>query len=149
VPTEASKPANPEARARAYAEGALGVDRAYEAAKAAVVAYTTARDDAGVANANRKKFDSLIADREIELTSDERAANSEMSMAAFEKHIKVVLHTDEALRDLRAQRDEAAGKHEQAERDADVARLTARVEAARLEELGGLLHFYAAVKASK
>jgi hypothetical protein len=148
VPDPTPPPANPEARARAYAEGTLGVDRVYDSANAALEAMGTAKDRALLASTKRRRLDSNIADREADLASDERASNAELSATAFEKHIKAVFHADEELRDLRAQRDSLVAEYERAEADAEIARMTARVEAARLEELGGLLHFYAAVKQS-
>ena len=140
---------SPEARARAHAEGYLGVERVYAAAKEACATMETARHECHVVNIQRKAVDSQIADREMRLVAEERAANAEMSAAAFDRHIKVVLHDDAELRSLRDKKDALTLQYEQADATADIAKIRAKVEASRMEELGGLLRFYAAVKEAR
>lgn len=140
---------NPEARARAHAEGYLGVERVYAAAKEACATMEAARHECHVISIQRKAVDGQITDREMQVIADERAASADMSATAFDRHIKVVLHNDAELRSLRDKRDVLALQYERASADADIAKIRAKVESSRMEELGGLLRFYAAVKEAR
>jgi hypothetical protein len=138
----------PERAAMDYAERQLEVHAAYERAMEAASIF---EDRAGVITETAKKLrdiDSRITDREMDLVDSERAKPeiAEQSQAAFDRHIKVVFRKDPELAELRDARRTIQAEHERAEYDAERAKITARVESARMEELGGLLHFYAAVK---
>lgn len=91
----------------------------------------------------RRALDLEIEDIELRLVSEERALQPELSQAAFERHMKVVLNQDTNLRTLREQRAHVQNEHERAEAVVELARTTIRVQTARLEELGGLFRFYA------
>ena len=140
---------NPESRAMAYAEQRLQVHDVYDETRSAHADLREAhkalidheQQAAGVVES--------MADREHVLVSAERAANADMSATAFKEHMKEVSQIDPDMKRLRG---ELASAHREADRAKQAIReaeLLIRVGTARMEELGGLLQFYAAVKITR
>lgn len=142
---ESPKP-TAQQRAIDFAKNTLAVDAVFDEARAALDELEDRQETLAKTSARRRNIEAEIADREIELIAEHRAANAEMSQAAFDRHMKVVLQQDDQLLDLRTTREAHVSEHERAEYDAERAKLQVRLLSARMEELGGLLHFYAAVK---
>lgn len=135
---------DPASRAVAYAEGDLDVHGVYDRAAEAIA---TLEDNLTVLRttaAKRRTVESEMLDCEIDLTARERAEYPEWSQAQMDRHMKVLLHEHDDMVKLRSTLSAVRAEHERAEHEAELSRIRARVEAARLEELGGLLHFYAA-----
>ena len=131
-------------RAVAYAEETLDVHGAYDRANEAVA---TLEDNLKVVRKTgqrRRSVEEQMLDREMELSAGERALNPDLSQAAFDRHMKTVLHNDARMGDLRTTLAAHRSEHERAEHEAELSRIRARVECSRLEELNGLLQFYAA-----
>lgn len=137
-----------EGRAAAYARDTLGVDKVYDAANAGHNALADALGRLTEAARERRRVDAEILDNEIEIASIERGKHTDLSQAAFERHLKEVLHNAVQLVELRQERAELHAQYEQADADAEIARSRVRIECARMEELGGLLDFYAWTKAA-
>ena len=142
---EAPKP-SAQQRAIDFAKNVLGVDSVFDEARAAMDELEDRQETLHKTSTRRRNIEAEIADREIELIAEERANNLDLSQAAFDRHMKIVLQQDNQLLDLRTTREAHVSEHERAEYDADRAKLQVRLLSARMEELGGLLHFYAAVK---
>jgi hypothetical protein len=140
-PTAApARPKNPVT----YAEGTLGVHSVYDEAKTTLAALETALTDAARHAAERRSLAEQVADREVVLASDERAAQPDMSQTAFDRHIKAVLRRDPTLASLRHDLQGAQAQEDMANAKAKALDATVRALSARMNELGGLLAFYAA-----
>jgi chromosome segregation ATPase len=127
-----------------YAEGVLGVHDVWDAVVQNQNDYEEAMQKHDELVAQVHTAEETIANLEADFTIEERAANPDMSATAFEKHIKSALQLDAEMQEWR--RSLAAKKHERDKALTEVESYKSRVRVgiARLEELGGLLHFYAA-----
>jgi hypothetical protein len=135
-----------EGKAMAFAHDTLGVERVYEAATKAHNDLAAALERVVKTASDRRRIDDEITDHEMTIIAAERGRHADLSQAAFDKHIKQVLWDAPQLAELRSQRAEVQTAHERADADADLARGRIRLESARMEELGGLLTFYASTK---
>lgn len=129
-----------------YAEQELGVHQAYERAQAARQRFAKFAVTLNEANTAIRHIHEMMDDREQELVAEQRAANPEMSATAFKEHMKEVVHADESMKDFRKDLMDKQDSRDAAEISVEAAKYAMRVEAARLNELGGLLNFYAATK---
>lgn len=133
-------------RSITYAEGTLGVHDVYQEAKAALADLRHAQT-ALVEHLNSKRIVAeQLADREYELVSEERAKYHEMSATAFEPHMRKVKHEDPEMKRLRGDLSKIQYEIDTTEAAVREHEFTCKVKQARMEELGGLLNFYAAVK---
>ena len=125
-------------------------DQTYREAQDAVVELEAAQEVVLETARKRRALDLEIDDLEVRLASEERALpqNVDLSQAAFERHMKVVLSQDTNLQNLRSQRVNVVSEHERAEAIVERAKITCRIASSRLEELGGLFRFYAGSGAS-
>ena len=138
-----------EARAVNYAEQILLVHEVYAEAKEALKGLRHAQRAVIDLAAERRHLAETITDVEMVLAGETRGANPDLSQAAFERLMKEVLHKDDAMKRLRMKSLELQSKHEEAEAVVREHEFILRVKAARMEELGGLLAFYGATKASR
>lgn len=135
-----------ETRAARYAEDTLGVHRVYAEADEAITLLGDAQElHVGHAQAKRM-LDELLTDREYALVTDQRGVLPDLSQAAFERHMKQILNVDPEMRAVRAKRETCILNLDETGFLIDRLKMTIRVRSARLEELGGLLHYYGAVK---
>lgn len=87
-----------------------------------------------------------INDREHQIVTGSRPAFIELSETAWNKKAKELFHDDPNLKELRQKiRDEEA-KHDQAQADVKYCTTDCQMFASRMDELSGLLNFYAASK---
>lgn len=136
----------PEARAQAYVRDTLAVDAVNDDAEAALAALSEAHDRIADTAQRKRALVEEMETIELEITLRERAEQAELSQAAFERHIKPVLHRDPDLTALRRRLDEVTGEHERANLDARLLERTILVKSSRMQELAGVLAFYASVK---
>lgn len=88
-----------------------------------------------------------IKDREMEIVSDERGSNPDMSQAQMDRHLKVVMHNDAALIKLRDELENIDSVLDGCELDAKICSKDIDIAVARMNELGGYFSYLAAVKA--
>lgn len=129
-----------------YAEEQLGVNSVFEYAKTQRANLDAKLTDLAAGKDLRREVEHLIADREIELTSDEYAKHSGMSVAAMERHLKLELPKDPLLRELRAKLGVAVSDIEGLEFDIRMLETDIKIAVARMTELGGYLNYLAAIK---
>lgn len=130
-----------------YAEQTLGVHDAYDAAKDGLTALRETQTAATEHAAQKRNLVEALEDQRFALVARERGIHPEMSATAFEQHMKEIVHTDVQAKHIRAEIAACQHQIDLAEAGTREHEFTIKVQAARLEELGGLLHFYAAVKA--
>lgn len=136
----------PEARAQAYVRDTLNADGIYAEAEAALAALAAAHERIASTATRKRGLLDEIETLELEITLRERADQAELSQAAFERYIKPVLGLDPNLVALRREVSVVTSEHEQAELDARLHERTAFVKSSRMQELAGVLAFYASVK---
>lgn len=134
------------AKALAYAEEELGVHKIFQAAKEALVALDDALTALDKAQDRRRLLDEDYADREVELISEMRGLHPNMSDTRFKSEFKNWERTDELLRALRVELNKVRSDIQGLEFEIEVIRARIRISCSRMEELGGYLHYLAAVK---
>lgn len=141
-------PQPPKSKAIAYAEIDLGVHRPLTITDQARATIIALNDQLKLQRSIRRIWEEQIADREMELTADEQGKHHDMSVAAMERHLKPILHTDNFLREARAKLRDALLEIDSIEDAKRVAEMDTKVAAARMQELGGYFQYLAAVKSS-
>lgn len=135
-----------EKKAVQYAEQTLGVHATFEQANELLAELESALHDlVAAAQAIRRLNDSLET-RELELTIEARADNSEASGAAIERIVKETRLTDDDYTSMKADLRSRQQEHDEAEAQVTLLKYRLRVLSGRLNELGGLTTFYAATK---
>ena len=129
-----------------YAEVTLGVHAIYEEGRDTLERLELAINTLDDAQDTRRALDEQIANREMDLLIEERGKHPDHSEAAFTRHLKEVQYKDASLKDLRGKRAVAAGVVSGSELDVDFYRLRLKFTSARMEQLGGYLHYLGAVK---
>lgn len=100
---------------------------------------------------NRDKKRALthrIESREMDLAIAERGKHTDMSQAQMDKHLRMVIHQDEALIEARRELREVEDTLDGAEFDRRLEEKTIEIGCARMNELGGYLNYLAAVKSA-
>jgi hypothetical protein len=139
----------PLRKALNYAENDLGVHAAYEEANKAKATLEADLDLLAQARSGKRELEQKIADREMELVIDETSKHPSMSVAAMERHLKVVVHTDEPMRSLKQGLSNQALALDLAESRVKSSDAAVRIAVARLSELGGYLTYLAAIKSAQ
>lgn len=132
------------AQAVRYAETRLGVQTTYEEALKGVTDLEESNAAVRSLHQTQRSLEQTLADREWEVTSNERAANADMSATAFEKYIKGVLQMDEQCRALRGQIGNVVGKKELQEDVSRQLEFLTKIRVARMNQIGGYLMYLAA-----
>lgn len=133
----------------AYAEDTLGVHEILEGVIAArekldkeiLTKWANARDA-------KRKAESDLEDREMEIVSAERGKHPEMSEAAFSRHLKEVLFKDDVWRRIRDHIRSLADDIDGTEVDRKLCERDIEIGCARMNELGGYFMYLAAAKAA-
>lgn len=133
----------------AYAEDVLNVHGVYGEARELTEALEDARARHSKANVSVRNLRERLADEEARLTLEARGENPDLSATAFERQLRLLLQEDEGLRSIRRQILEAQAVLDETEAEYRVLDRRIDVATARLVELGGLLHFYAAARSSQ
>lgn len=131
-----------------YAEKNLGVHEVYEDVQRNLNDLDTLYSDLDKAQDRKRQLNEDIADREAELIGEKRGTHADMSDTGFRTRMKEWERSDTKLAELRGQLNSALGEIQGLEYDADLLKLKIKTGSARLEELGGYLHYLAAVKAA-
>lgn len=129
-----------------YAEDTLGVHRVYEEAERRYNEHAMASDALDRTSDEIRSVRAEIEASEIELVSDLRAKHNDLSKTAFGELLKERIKEDADLRVLRTQLAHLEGVRAEYERQVKHHQLGIHLATARMEELGGLLEFYAACK---
>lgn len=136
----------PARKALDYAEQVLGVHSVFEEVQLNRTNLDGLLGDLDKAHDTKRALQAAIEDRTYELLSAERGKHHDMSATALDQHMKVVRNRDEAMREYRSKLDAVTGEIQGLEYDAEMLRLQIKILVARMEELGGYLHYLAAIK---
>ena len=135
----------PEKKALDYVES-LGVHSVYDAALASRKELGDKVLEHSSLRARKRELESLKADHEMAVVEDEYHKHTDMSVAAMERHLKVVFSNDADIRGVKDELMFVQGQLDALEGDISLLETDIRVAASRLHELGGLTHFMAAIK---
>lgn len=134
------------ANAVVYAERDLGVHTVYERCQDLKCQLAFMIEEIVGLRHSKRESEALLADLEFELMSQQAAEHSDLSQAAFDRHMKMFLSKDETMRELRKSIREKQRAVDESEGRKSVLEADIRIECARMSELGGYLQYLAAVK---
>jgi predicted nucleic acid-binding Zn-ribbon protein len=129
-----------------YAENELKVHAVHDDALAAHETLTGALDEYAAASRTIRSTHEAIERREHVLASDIKGGDPGMSQEALKRALKDAQHTDDELVSLRAALHQAQDRQNNSYAVIEREKYRLRVLSARMNELGGLLSFYAAAK---
>lgn len=135
----------PEKKALDYVES-LGLNSVYNEAVSARNVLDAQHKRLLELRSEKRRLENFRADREMEVTEEERIKNPEMSMTAFEKHLKVAFSNDGDIRETRDELSTLAGEIDYVEYEIECIHQDIKIAVARLHELGGYFQFMAVIK---
>lgn len=134
------------AKALRYAEENLGVHVVWENVQTYLQDLDELLAELDKAHDRKRQLNEDYADREVELVHEMRTAHVSMTDTRFKSEWKGWERTDKSLGTIRVELNKVLSEIQGLEYDTDLLKLRIRSSSARLEELGGYLHYLAAVK---
>lgn len=131
-----------------YAEDTLGVHTVYEEAVAFQEALKTFLKELDELKSQKRNMTRLLDDRKMDLISDHRAKHPEQSQAAFDNHMKTVFHRDDSIAQCKLEISVIESSLDRKGSEVHLAEQNLKILIARMEELGGYLHYLGVLKAS-
>lgn len=131
-----------------YAEKNLGVHKVYEEAEASLARHKKAQEKLQQARNDIRACKSNQDARTAEVTAEVHGANPDTSATAMKELVKAALATDIKTGELRVRMTALENQRDQAEADIRHEEMDLRVRSARMDELAGLLQFYAVAKSA-
>lgn len=128
-----------------FTEEHLGVNTVYESCKAALVQRAELCSELDTKRREYGRQKQAISERELEIIN-EQAGVEHGSATARKEAIKDAIAADADMRTKRAYLDELRADLDSIEDDLKGCDAAIHADTARMEELGGLLHLYAATK---
>lgn len=129
-----------------YAEDTLGVHAVYERCQKLKEELLTRTSEIASLRQQKRENEALQSDLEFELMSAQAAEHSELSQAAFERHMKMFLSKDKTMREIRRVVRETQARIDESDGIKSVLEADIRIECARMSELGGYLQYLAVAK---
>lgn len=136
----------PASKAIQYAEENLGVHAVYAAVTEARNKLDVVLTELGSERDKLRDLESRLTLSELEVASDERGRHPEMSATAMDKHLKIALSNNDAVRELREQVGRARSDIEGLDYDREICETDIKIGIARMNELAGYLQYLAVVK---
>lgn len=134
------------AKALTYAEDTLGVHKVYEEVEAHLTSLDTMLGDLDKALDVKRDLTDQQDQREVELIGEKRGTHPDISDTRFNALLKEWKREDGELTRIRIELGRIQGEVQGIEFDVDLTRLRIKAGCARMEQLGGYLHYLAAVK---
>jgi hypothetical protein len=106
----------------------------------------TTLGDLDKAQDRKRDLNEKFADREVELIDEMRTVHVSYSDTRFNAEMKSWKRQDQKLMAIQADINKVLSEIQGLEYDADLLKLRIRAGSSRMEELGGYLHYLAAVK---
>ncbi len=129
-----------------YAEETLGVHAVYEEAVERLAKHEAAKTAYLTSLGGIRYAEQQIESREAEIVSEQRGEHPDMGIQEFKLHVKTVGAGDDRMQELSSALTEEKANRDESEQDMRHHELGVRALTARMQELGGLLDFYAAAK---
>ena len=134
------------AKALAYAEQTLKVHEVFEETTAQLSTLDVLTTDLDKALDRKRELAEKYEDRYVQLLGEKRGTHPEMSDTGFKTRLREWEREDPELAIARNDQMAVASEIQGLEFDIDMCKVRLRVGSARMEELGGYLHYLAAVK---
>lgn len=134
------------AKALTYAEETLAVHKVWNETQSQLSDLDKTLAELDKAQDRKRELNEQYADREVELASEMRGVHVSMSDTRFKSEWKGWERTDDKLNAIRVELNKVLSEIQGLEYDMDLLKLSIKAGSARLEELGGYLHYLAAVK---
>lgn len=134
------------AKALAYAEETLKVHEVYEATRSQLEELDTLTSDLDKALDRKRELADKHEDGYVRLLGEKRGTHPEMSDTGFKTRLREWERDDPELAIIRADQNAVASEIQGLEFDIDMCKMRLRVGCSRMDELGGYLHYLAAVK---
>lgn len=131
-----------------YAEITLGVHKVYEEVLVVQNQAQLVRVKIAQLKSKIRAFDEAIEDAEQIIIADEWGKHPDMAVTRMDKHIKSAIQTSTVHKDLRLDRINLISECEIYEGELKGLEFEIRTGTARMEQLGGYLHYLAAVKSA-
>lgn len=129
-----------------YAEMTLGVHSVYETAQQAADEYERASERLAAYRITKSEAEQNLVDIEADLLRDVWTNHPDTSQAARDRLLKAALSESEEARALRKQIADSTEMISMEEGRRTAARIRAEIYTARMNELGGYLHYLAEAK---
>lgn len=129
-----------------YAEQSLGVHKVYDEAATRLNEHAHLTDEIKALNAKIRQVKESITDRESLIVAQEGGNIAGLSKTAAKEHMKAAFDADDEINRLRGLLADAEAERADADATLRHHALGVQMLTARMQELGGLLEFYAAAK---
>ncbi len=136
----------PKPKALLYAEETLGVHEVYETALKARSTLDEIFTDLDALYTDLRSTKEALADREVEITVEERVKHPDHSDTALERHCKIVRQQDEHCKELRARINSIESDIDGRKYDRSLAEKDIDIATARMHELGGYFAYLVQMK---
>lgn len=136
------------AKALQYAEETLGVHEIHQRVMQQLDDLDTLLADLDRAQDRKRDLNEHYSDREVELIGEMRTVHVSYSDTKFNAEVKLWKRQDKKLMTIQLEINQVLSEIQGLEYDADLLKLRIRANSSRMEELGGYLHYLAAVKAT-
>lgn len=133
-------------KALQYAEEELGVNYVWQEVQDYLSSLDKTLSDLDKAQDRKRELEEKVLDAEVDLVNRKRGQHPNMSETGFKTNMKVWEREDTALMGWRIELNKITSEIQGLQYDADLFKLKIRAGSSRLEELGGYLHYLAAVK---
>lgn len=130
-----------------YAEETLGIHEVFEETVEAKNKLDKILTEISEKRDQLRDKEFLLADKEMEIASDERGKHADMSATAMEKHLKIAYSNDGAVRGFREEIARLKSDIEGLEYDRSIEEHTIKIGCARMTQLGGYFQYLSVIKA--
>lgn len=139
-------PATPANKGIVYAEQELGVHVVYQHAIDQSELLKSHLDALGDLRVSLRKAEDDVSDRELEIVSSEHGKHPEHSVAAMDRHLKLVLPRDQVLRALKTTVSAIADEIDERKRFVSHCEAEIKIASSRMIQQGGYFNYLAAIK---
>jgi len=134
------------AKAILYAEVTLGVHKVHDETQTRLDLLDDTLAELDKAQDRKRDLNERYADREVELIDEMRSVHVSYSDTRFNSEMKLWKRKDAFLMSIQVDINKVLSEIQGLDYDIDMMKLRIRAGSSRMEELGGYLHYLAAVK---
>lgn len=135
----------PEVKSLRYAEG-LGLNSVWEESLVKRQALSEKVLDLSNARNRKRELEAYKTDLEMAATEEEYSKHPDLSVAAMERHLKLVFSNHAEIRETKDEITVVVGQVELLEHEIMLLKTDIEIAVARLHELGGYFQFMAVIK---
>lgn len=137
---------SPERKALNYAENQLLVHKVYDDSISARNQLGQKQNELHSLRGRKRELETLKSDIEMEVMEELRRVQPDVSVAAFDRQLKVEYSNEARIREIRDDLISLQGEIDFIEYEIDLIKVDIHIATARLIELGGYLQFMSVIK---